>query len=54
MSPGFDFDDFDIKELITVETSQSVELILKQQILTYFMRCNDLNINYSDQKVKFF
>lgn len=30
MSSGFDFEDFDIKEMVTMDTSHSVELILKQ------------------------
>jgi hypothetical protein len=54
MSSGFDFKDFDMKELITIDTAQTVKVILRQQILTYLLRCSDLNINYSDQFVKYF
>lgn len=30
MSPGFDFEDFDINEMVTMDTLHSVELIFKQ------------------------
>lgn len=47
MTPGFDFEDLDISQTYTVKCSP-VKIFMIQEILTYMMRCLDLNINYLD------
>jgi hypothetical protein len=50
MSKGFDFNDLQIQEILRIQTPISLQFILRQDIITYFMRCLDLNINYTDWK----
>jgi hypothetical protein len=47
MTPGFDFEDLDISQTYSIKCSP-VKIYLIQEILTYLLRCLDLNINYLD------
>ena len=47
MSKAFDFEDFDISQHLKIKFS-SFRLQMTQEVYTYLLRCNDLNINYSD------
>jgi hypothetical protein len=46
LSEGFNFEDLDISQHIKVKCSP-VKLQFTQEVYTYLLRCNDLNINYS-------
>lgn len=52
-SPGIDFTDLDISHKISITFSPLI-MHLKQDIYTYLLRCNDLNINYTDSLAKYF
>lgn len=47
LSNGIDFEDFDKSDHLNIR-STSFELNFKKDILTYLLRCLDLNINFTD------
>ena len=47
LSDGFDFSDLDISQHVKVKLSP-LKLNFTQEVYTYMLRCNDLNICYSD------
>ena len=50
LSPGFDFNDLQIQEAITIRTfDANLEMKFKPATYEYLMRCLDLNINYVDE-----
>ena len=53
MSPQLDFTDLDISYKISVHFSPVI-MHLKQDVFTYLMKCNDLNINHTDQLSPYF
>jgi hypothetical protein len=52
-SQGLDFLELDISNHISLSLSPLI-MHLKQDIYTYLLRCNDLNIGYSDQLNPYF
>ena len=52
-SQGLDFQELDISNHISLSLSPLI-MHLKQDIYTYLLRCNDLNIGYSDQLNPYF
>ena len=53
MTPDIDFTNLDFSTHFHVKCSP-IRLHLHQEVLTYMMRCNDLNIGYQDGHIKLF
>ena len=49
LSKGFNFEQFLIHDIIRIKSEKEIELNMKQSVYTYFMRCLDLNVNYTDK-----
>ena len=49
MSPGINFEDLDISQHINIE-SEPIKLKFFQEVYTYLLRCNDLNMCYVDNQ----
>lgn len=50
LSPGIDFHDLQIQEIITMKTTEPcLELRFRPAVYTYLMRCLDLNVNFVDE-----
>jgi hypothetical protein len=47
MTKQFDFEDLDISQKMKIKFSP-FRLSFTQEVYTYFLRCNDLNIAFSD------
>jgi hypothetical protein len=53
LSPNIDFADLDFGYKISINFTP-LKMHLKQDVFTYLLRCNDLNINHTDQLAPFF
>ena len=52
-STVLDFNELDISYNITLNFSPLI-MHVKQDVYTYLLRCNDLNLNYTDMLAKYF
>jgi hypothetical protein len=54
LSPGFDFQKLDISQHLTLQFTSALKLRFTQEVFTYLMRCNDLNISFTDKRTEDF
>ena len=53
LTPGIDFSDLDFAQTLRLKFDP-IRLTMVQEVFTYFMQCNDLNLNFVDMNQKKF
>mmetsp|Transcript_21720 Transcript_21720/g.33474 ORF Transcript_21720/g.33474 Transcript_21720/m.33474 type:complete len:108 (+) Transcript_21720:5303-5626(+) len=50
LSPGFDFNDLQLEDRLSIKSPHMLELTFRQPTYNFLLRCMDLNINYVDRQ----